>query len=310
MKACNWNCVYCQLGRTSHPTDDRREYAPPGDIIAEVGETLRALGPGAIDWVTFVGSGEPTLHDGLGPIIRRVKELAGLPVAVITNGSLLHLPEVRAALGEADAVLPTLDAGSDRLYRRINRPRAELGFDRMVAGLVAFREEYRGRLWVEVMLIKGLNDEEQALRDLAAVLGRVRPDQVHLNLPVRPPCEPWVEPPDAGGLERARRILGPVARVISPQAGDLVLEGSAGVEGAIEAIVGRHPMAEEDLARALARWDPTRVKQTLDRLRDGGRVRVLERQGRRFWVAPEARHVDEQLSRRHGGRSALAGTAD
>jgi wyosine [tRNA(Phe)-imidazoG37] synthetase (radical SAM superfamily) len=176
-KTCNWNCVYCQLGRTSPMTSQRRDYFPPDEIVAEVMAAAQAHKPGEIDWITFVGSGEPTLHASLGAMIRRLKTLTVLPIAVITNGSLLHLPEVRQELLAADAVLPTVDAGTDVLYRKINRPMPELNYERFVEGIVAFRNEYRGKLWVEVMLVQGLNDSEAALQDLAAVLKRIRPDE-------------------------------------------------------------------------------------------------------------------------------------
>jgi len=203
LKTCNWNCVYCQLGRSEPLIDERRDYIPREIIMAEVEEALRSHRPGEIDWVTFVGSGEPTLHSGLGWLIRQVKTLTEIPVAVITNGSLLYLPAVREELAPADAVLPTLDAGSAWLYRQINRPYPALTFERLVDGLKAFRQTYRGKLWIEVMLVKGLNDGEQALRDLAAVLREIGPDEVHVLLPDRPPAETWVQPTDEEGLLRA-----------------------------------------------------------------------------------------------------------
>ena len=122
LKTCNWNCVYCQLGRTRPLTNTRREYIPCQDILTEVQQALSAHQPGEIDWVTFVGSGEPTLHSMLGGLIEQVKKLCDLPVAVITNGALLFLSKVRTELAVADAVLPSLDAGNPRLYRKINRP--------------------------------------------------------------------------------------------------------------------------------------------------------------------------------------------
>jgi len=155
LKTCNWNCVYCQLGRTKPLINERKEYFPPDDILTEVRQALDAHQPGEIDWVTFVGSGEPMLHSGMGYLIRKVKDMTDLPVAVITNGSLLYQPEVRQELLPADAVLPTLDAGTPGLYRHINRPHADLTFDRLLAGLIDFRREYRGKLWVEVMLEPG-----------------------------------------------------------------------------------------------------------------------------------------------------------
>jgi len=193
LKTCNWNCVYCQLGRTVPLTNERLEYFPREEILAEVEQALAAHKPGEIDWVTFVGSGEPALHIGLGWLIRKVKELTSatttftpqgrLPVAVITNGAILYLPEVREELAVADAVLPTLDAGNARLYRKINRPHPDITFERLVDGLIAFRKEYQGLLWVEVMLVRGLNDSEEALREIVAALERIRPDEVHINLP-------------------------------------------------------------------------------------------------------------------------------
>ena len=158
LKTCNWNCVYCQLGRSVPLTNERLEYFPAEDILLEVEQALRSHKSGEIDWVTFVGSGEPTLHSRMGELIRRVKNLTPLPVAVITNGALLYLPKVREELSAADAILPTLDAGNARLYRKINRPHPDFTFERLVEGLVTFRKEYQGKLWVEVMLVHGLND--------------------------------------------------------------------------------------------------------------------------------------------------------
>ena len=162
-KTCNWNCVYCQLGGTSPLTNERREFFLQDEILAEVQSALTSQDRDKVDWLTFVGTGEPTLHAGLGEMIRRLKCMTDIPIAVITNGSLLYLPEVRRELEEANAVLPTLDAGNEKLYRRINRPHPRLGLDRHVDGLTAFRQEFRGDLWVEVMLIRGLNDTVEAL---------------------------------------------------------------------------------------------------------------------------------------------------
>jgi len=120
LKTCNWNCVYCQLGRSKPMTNERKDYFPPDEIVTEVKEVLAAHKPGDIDWVTFVGSGETTLHASIGFLIRQVKMLTSLPVAVITNGTLFYRPEVRQELVAADAVLPTLDAGNEKLYHKIN----------------------------------------------------------------------------------------------------------------------------------------------------------------------------------------------
>lgn len=298
LKTCNWNCVYCQLGRSAPLINQRREYYPRQEILAQVEAALAAHRPGEIDWVTFVGSGEPLLHAGLGWLIRQVKRLTRISVAVITNGSLLYLPEVREELAAANAVLPTLDAGTAELYRRINRPHPEITFERLMDGLTAFRKEYPGRLWVEVMLVRGLNDTPQALWDIAKALQRIHPDAVHLNLPTRPPAETWVQPPGEEALMQAQAILGNIAEVVHPAAGSFDLSGC---DNALEAVIGiitRHPMRQEELERALARWSPGQVRQTLEDLAASGRAQVVERYGVRFWCPAPAHFPPEAQSNR------------
>jgi wyosine [tRNA(Phe)-imidazoG37] synthetase (radical SAM superfamily) len=301
-KTCNWNCVYCQLGRTSSMTAVRREYYPSDAIVAQLRAALEDRAPSEIDWLTFVGSGEPTLHIGLGRMIRRVKNLTDIPVAVITNGALLHRADVREELAAADAVLPSLDAGSQRLYRRINRPLAFPDLECILEGLAAFRGGYAGKLWVEVMLVKGLNDDDEALHDLAAALRRFQPDEVHVSLPVRPPAESWVEPPDAEGLMRATVILSEVARLVHPVHGEFELSGDLDVVDAVLAVITRHPMREEELTRTLHRWVPGRVDAALAELHASGRVRTVTRLGHRFWSAAEAKYARDAEIRSAGGR--------
>jgi wyosine [tRNA(Phe)-imidazoG37] synthetase (radical SAM superfamily) len=298
LKTCNWNCVYCQLGRTQPVTNERKDYFPPEDIVAEVRQALGAHTPGEIDWITFVGSGEPTLHASIGWLIQQVKMLTNLPVAVITNGSLLYLPEVREALIAADAVMPTLDAGTPELYRRINRPHPQVTFERLLDGLIAFRRRYHGHLWLEVMLVRGMNDTEEALSSIAAAVERIHPDKVHLSLPTRPPAEPWVQPADEEGLLRARAILGDVAEVIHPAEGEFDLSGFTNVLDAIVAIITRHPMRQAELERALSRWTPGQVSQALAELDASGQAQVVERYGVRFWSAASSRYANVSRHRR------------
>ncbi|NWG18793.1 MAG: radical SAM protein [Chloroflexi bacterium] len=296
LKTCNWNCVYCQLGRTRPLTNERRAYVPLPVILTELEVALAAYAPGELDWVTIVGSGEPTLHSEIGALIHAIKRLTTTPLAVITSGSLLYLPEVRADLLAADAVLPTLSAGSPEVYRAVHRPHPAATFARQVDGLIAFRAAYQGRLWVEVMLVRGLNDTEAALRDIAAVLHRIRPDAVHVTLPERPPAEPWVEPPDEAGLMRAVMILGTVARVVHPAQGDIDLRGCATPAEAILAVITRHPMREKELVRALAHWSPDQVRAALSELALQGAAQVVERYGARFWCAAGAYYASDATS--------------
>jgi len=292
LKTCNWNCVYCQLGRTRPLTNERQEYIPRHEIIAEFQRSLAAHQPGEIDWVTFVGSGEPTLHIGLGWLIRQVKRATQLPVAVITNGSLLHLPEVRAELMDADAVLPSLDAGNAALYRKINRPWPKLTFDLHLRGLAAFRQEYRGQLWLEVMLIKGLNDTEQAIQELLAAIKTFAPDQVHLLLPTRPPAESWVTPSDAEGQMRAQALmvaaLGQNLRLFPPTQAELDSNPGGNLEDALMAIIIRHPLCEADLAAFFGVEQAEAALAALEKLCQRGQAQVVQRYGLRFWSAAKS----------------------
>jgi wyosine [tRNA(Phe)-imidazoG37] synthetase (radical SAM superfamily) len=308
LKTCNWNCVYCQLGRTKPVVNERKDYFPPREILIQVEQTLGAHGPGEIDWITFVGSGEPTLHASIGEMIRQVKAMTNLPVAVITNGALLYRPRVRDELAAADVVLPSLDAGTPELYRKINRPHSQITFERHLEGLTAFRKQYNGRLWLEVMLVRGLNDTETALRDLAVAINRIHPDEVHINLPSRPPVETWVQPPKNEALMRARAILSGTVKVIHPVEGSFDLGGYNDIVDAVVGIITRHPMREDELKRTLTRWSPDEVSQSLEDLKNSGRAQLVERYGVQFWSAAGSYYPDELQSqatapgRRHHDR--------
>jgi len=285
-KTCNWNCVYCQLGGTFPLASGRAEHAPAEEVVGEVHRALATCQP---DFVTFVGSGEPTLHSRLGWMIRQVRRPQGPPVAVVTNGSLLRLPAVRQELLAADVVLPTLDAGSERLYRRLNRPHPALDLVGHLAGLEAFRAEFRGQIQVEVMLVGGLNDDEAALADLAQVLARVGADQVHLNVPVRPPGESWVWPPLPDRLQRAREILGAAVQTLCAlgEEAEALLEATP--EEAVLSIVQRHPMMLAEVQGILRRWSPDEVRLAVENLEGQGRLATVRRLGRSFLVVGEAR---------------------
>ena len=289
LKTCDFSCVYCQLGRTHPLVVDRQEYLPAEEIACEVEEALARVEPGSVDWLTFVGSGETTLHSRLGWMIRRLRKVTELPVAVITNGSLLQRRRLREEIAAADAVLPSLDAANPTVFERINRPHRSLDLAGVIAGLVAFRRRYTGRLWLEVMLVRGVNDSRDALEELAEALRRIQPDEVQINIPSRPPAEDWVRPPTEAALERACRILGGACPVTQPTAQGVALELAGDLADGLLGILRRHPLRDEELAAALTRWPMREVRRVIAALADGGRVRAVHRLGSRFWCSAEAR---------------------
>ena len=306
-KTCNWSCVYCQLGRTAPFTVERQDFYPPDEIVAGVKAAVAGHGAREIDWITFVGSGEPTLHASLGSMIRAVKAFTEIPVAVITNGSLLSRDEIRQELAAADAVLPSLDAGSDRLFRRINRPARQFTFDRHVSGLVAFRRAYGGNLWVETMLLRDLNDSVEALTDLAVIFRRIGPDQIHITLPTRPAGERWVRPAEQEGLMRASAVLGEIAHVLPPtEEGTFDLSGYDKVVDAVIGVITRHPMREAQLVQTLDQWTPGQVTQALEELAASKRARLVTRHAERFWTSVDARFAPQTRRKDQSGERTSA----
>jgi wyosine [tRNA(Phe)-imidazoG37] synthetase (radical SAM superfamily) len=202
----------------------------------------------------------------------------------------------------ADAVLPSLDAGSARLYKKVNRPHPDVPFDKMIAGLIEFRQIYPGKLWVEIMMVGGLNDTEPALRELAAVLDKIDPDQVHINQPIRPPAEPWVQPTDDEGLLRVRAILGDKVRMFTFPEGHFELGQFENVVEAVLTIITRHPMRQSELVETLNEWGQEEVNQALTKLQVSGRAQIIERYGTPFWSAANS-YYSEKPEYRIGRRN-------
>ena len=284
-KSCTWNCLYCQLGKTRKFVTERQEFFAREEILEEIRQALRVNT--LLDWITFVGSGETMLYKGIGWLVAEVKKLTGVPVAVITNGSLLYLPEVREELLEADAVLPSLNAGSEALHMQIDRPAAGLSFRQHIEGLAAFRREYAGRLWMEVMLLGGINDSDEALRDLAAVLKEINPDMVHIVLPTRPAPEQEIRLPSEERIERAIAILSEVTTVVHPLKGNMYLRSAPDLLKAVTAIISRHPVQQRELQKAIADCFPGESYKTdvfMQEMLATGQFKLVEHGGEPYWV--------------------------
>jgi wyosine [tRNA(Phe)-imidazoG37] synthetase (radical SAM superfamily) len=289
LKSCTWNCVYCQLGNTRRPMTERQEFFPRGEILDEIRRAIAE--PGHIDWITFVGSGETMLYKGIGWLIAEVRKMTSIPVAVITNGSLFYLPEVRAELSEADAVLPSLNAGSEALHRKISRPAPGFTFRRHMEGLAAFRQEYRGKLWIEVMLLGGINDSDEALHDIAEALKKINPDMVHLVLPTRPAPEQLVHLPCEERIRRAIAVFSEVTAVMHPSKGVMDLTSARDLLQAVTAIVSRHPVQQRELQRAIENCYPgdgIMAEEVMKNMLASGRFSIIDHNGEPYWVMKSA----------------------
>jgi len=186
-KTCTYDCIYCQLGRTTRMTDERQAWVDINSIEKELEGKLET----SPDYITLGGSGEPTLHSDIGELISRIRNITDIPVAVLTNGSLLWREDVRQDLMNADLVIPSLDAGDQDVFERINRPMSSISFREMVEGIVSFNTEYAGACWLEVFIIEGMNSSIEDARNIADYARDIRPDRVQLNTVSRPPAESY-----------------------------------------------------------------------------------------------------------------------
>jgi wyosine [tRNA(Phe)-imidazoG37] synthetase (radical SAM superfamily) len=213
-KICTYDCFYCQIGKTTEKTLVRKEYVPVKEVLEEVNRFLKEE-TSSIDHLSLSGSGEPTLHSQIRLLIEGIKAITPIPIAVITNGSLLFKEEVRQDLLRADSVLPSLDAVSSEVFTRINRPRPGISIEKVIEGLAEFRKVYKGQIWLEILFCKGINDGKEELLRMKEAVNRIQPDRIHLNTVVRPPSEKWVLPLDEAEMEEIKGFLGEKAEIIS-----------------------------------------------------------------------------------------------
>ncbi|MEN6544502.1 MAG: radical SAM protein, partial [Armatimonadia bacterium] len=285
-KTCNYSCIYCMLGRTDHFTNERRDWFPLQDILAELDDALRTISPPP-EHISIVGNGEPTLYLHLGELIAGVRERTDIPVAVITNGALLTEPDVRTALAAADVVLVSFNAPTEELFRRINRPCPGITLESTRAGLLAFaRMARRGQLWVEMMVLEGINDSPEVLEQVRWVLRAVAPDRVFVDTPLRPPAEPFARPLTPEALERVEQALGG-ATGSGFDVGAFTLPLDTDPLETLVAICARHPMREDQVEELLANSgvDPLPV---LAAMRADPRFRLEFYGGQTFFLARDA----------------------
>ena len=281
-KTCTYNCVYCQLGATTDLTLERKSWIPTDTVVRDFQARLPL--EGRADWVTFAGSGEPTLHEGIGEIITEVKKQTTVPVAVLTNGSLLWDDRVCSALLGADCVIPSLDAPNPALFRHINRPHIDLEYDRIFRGLVEFRKEFSGELRLEILLLAGLTGMDDEVRLLAERAAEVQPHVVQLTTVIRPPLEPHIA---AVPRERMQKLAGlfqvPIEIVADFAPAAREITNSAGEREILE-LVARRPCTVDDISSGMG-ISRVEAEKHLDCMFALKRVKIVSSGGNIFYQA-------------------------
>lgn len=215
-KICNLDCIYCQWGSVGKTVAERKEYASVDEIISEL-KTWIKNNPQEfkeLKFVTLSGLGEPTLNTRIGELIEQVKLITGASIAVITNSALLGDPLVRKGILKADLIVPSLDAVDPQIFKQIDRPDTAIKLNEIIDGLVALRKEFRGKIWLEIMLVAGINDDFGHIEKLKKVIQRINPDKIQLNSPVRSTAEKNVFPVERAKLEQIKEILGDKAEIV------------------------------------------------------------------------------------------------
>jgi len=277
-KICTYDCIYCQIGRTTQRTIERTEYIPASSILRDVKEALKEWGD-TVDYIAISGSGEPTLNLAIGEVIQGIKELTSIPVAVITNSSLIHQAEVRKALLLADVVMPSLDATTPSVFDTINRPHPSLEITKIIQGLADLRSEYEGQIWLEILLCRGVNDGGEEIGALRKAIGAIQPDKVQLNTVVRPAMEDYAAALSLDSMEQVRASLGEDAEIIAEFKGHGKTIDSKNVEEKVIQLIQRRPVTPDDLTRILGMHN-LEITKILDKLTKEGRItyRVFNQQ--------------------------------
>ena len=281
-KTCTLDCIYCQLGKTTCKTLERKEYVPVSEIIDELQEALDA-GLQA-DYITIGGSGEPTLHSGIGRLIAGIKKITSIPVAILTNSTLFCLPEVRKDCSGADVILPSLDAGDQQTYEAINRPVERLTFDMLVAGLCALKQEFPGQIWLEVFFVDKLNTDDAQIAKISEAIKKIRPDKVHLNTAVRPTTEKDVEKVASDKLEKIAERLSPNCEVVADFISGHCRTSAADVPQTLLSMLKRRPCSLGDICSALG-LDASSALVYIDTLKEQGAIWSENKQGKTFFGA-------------------------
>jgi len=279
-KICTLNCVFCEVGPTTCLTIARKEYVPASEVKREL--TQWRSGGGKADVVSVTGSGEPTLHAGFGDILAFIKNNIGIKSVLLTNSTLMYLPEVRCAASFADIVKVTLSAWDEDSFGKIARPHPDLRFASFLEGLRLFRQEYSGTIWMEVFIVQGINSDLEQVKAIAQLARTIRPDKIQLNTAVRPTADSRVGAVAEFFLNEISLLFEPKAEVIAKFAGKYSGKGTVD-QGAILATLKRRPCTAEDVAAAFS-LDINETQVILRKMVERRFIRIETRNGDNYYI--------------------------
>ncbi len=283
-KVCTLDCVYCEVAQTSFKTLERKEYIPADEILRELREYL-AADHVPLDYITFSGSGEPTLNSQLGKLIREIKKMTRVPVAVITNGTLLWRADVRQDLLAADLVMPSLDAASQKYFLKVNHPPKDLSIEQVIEGQIQFRQEYAGPIWLEILIVRNVNDKVEEYRRLAEAVRKINPDRVQLNTVVRPPGHGRAQPVTRAELEKLAAIIGPKAEIIASFNRETNKAYRREIEAELEELLKIRACTLEELTESIGVHRDELLKY-IELFREDGRLQEIQFEGKKYFKIP------------------------
>jgi wyosine [tRNA(Phe)-imidazoG37] synthetase (radical SAM superfamily) len=284
-KTCTLDCIFCQLGRTTDKTLDRKEYVPVTAVETELNIWIQA--GGKADYITLAGSGEPTLHCQFGNILKFIRARTNIPTALLSNGTLFSQPEVRKAATQADLVKVSLSTWDQRSFEQVNRPHPDLKFRHLLDGYRAFRNEFQGKLWIEVFLIWGTNSIRQDVEKMAAIIEAIGPDEIQLNTAVRPPAEEFVFAMPQKDLEALTGLFRPRAKVIAAYSADQSADVKAS-EVTILAMLNRRPCTAPQISEVFG-MHLNEVSKYIGKLSRTGQILSTHRGDDTYYTATDRR---------------------
>ena len=279
-KTCSFDCIFCQLGKTTEKTLKRKEYVPIDSVIAELDEWLRT--EDTADYITLSGSGEPTLNSHFGQVIEFARNITTIPVALLTNGSLLSDPDVRAQAAQANVVKVSLSAWNRFSFEHINRPHRDLDVKQIVKGAWAFRELFSGKLWIEVFIVWGVNFVAKDVVKIAKLVKALQPDRIQLNTAVRPPVEDFVQAAPESHLRKLAGLFDPPAEVIAEFSTTQSPDVQAN-EQTILSLLARRPCKSDQIAEVFG-MHGNEVSKYIGKLVRTGQIRAQQEAGDVYYL--------------------------